>query len=134
MAVTRQSGYSIKRVRDKLGKFVRAVETKPYQILLEEAARIEAEAKFETPIGDGKRHKAGQLRDSVKVEVTGKFNPRLTASASAFSETGYDYANIQHDTEWYNHPRGGKYHFIEDPFNRGVERIEQRFIEEVKYD
>lgn len=134
MAVKRSENFSIKRVRNNLGKFVRVVESKPYQILLEEAARIEAEAKFETPIGDGKRHRAGQLRDSVRVEVIGKLNPSLTASASAISETGYDYAGIQHDTEWFNHPRGGKYHFIEDPFNRGVERISQRLREEVSYD
>lgn len=129
MAVNRDAEYQLRRIRDKLGRFVKTVETKPYQILLEEAARCEQEAKLQTPVLSGK------LRDSVRVQVTGKFlTPTVKASASALSDRGYDYANIQHETMWFNHPNGGKDHFISDPFFEMVNRIDQRLSEEVKYD
>lgn len=30
------------------------------------------------------------------------------------------YARKQHENEWYQHPRGGKSHFLRDPFNNHV--------------
>lgn len=129
MAVNRETEYQLKRQRDKLGRFLKTIETKPYQIILEEAARCKEEIKLQTPVLTGK------LRDSAKVEVTGRMlTPKVQASASAKSEKGYDYANIQHETTWFNHPNGGKDHFVSDPFFEMVNRIDQRLSEEVKYD
>lgn len=129
MEVTRDAEYAIQRIRDKLGRFVNVMESKPYQILLEEAARCKQEAKLQTPVLSGK------LRDSINVEVTGKkLSPVVKASASAISEDGYDYSEIQHETTWFNHPNGGKDHFISDPFFEMVNRIDSRLKEEVKYD
>lgn len=129
MAVNRETEYQLKRQRDKLGRFLKTIETKPYQIIVEEASRCKEEIKLQTPVLSGK------LRDSVKVELSGpRLNPRVTASASALSDSGYDYANIQHETTWFNHPNGGKDHFVSDPFFEMANRIDQRLNEEVKYD
>lgn len=129
MAVNRETEYQLKRQRDKLGRFLKTIETKPYQIILEEAARCKEEIKLQTPVLTGK------LRDSAKVEVTGPMlTPKVQASASAKSEKGYDYANIQHETTWFKHPNGGKDHFVSDPFFEMVNQIDQRLSEEVKYD
>lgn len=124
-SVNRKAEYQLKRERDKLGRFVKMIQTRPYQILLEEAARMKAEMLQQVP------YDSGDLFDSIKCEVSGtKTRPVLTASASSV-HNDYDYAAIQHDTSWFHH-RVGKWHYISDPFNDGVERIERRFEEEIK--
>lgn len=111
-----------------LTRFLRTVETVPTQILLEEAPRIEETAKIRTP------EKTGKLKESVKVRVSrDKRRPGLYAQASAFNR-GYDYALIQHENLSYNHPNGGQAKFLESAFVEGVERIERRIEQEVRYD
>ena len=128
MAVVRVRVEGLKQARDKLGRFARGVDEKPLRILLEEAPRIEAEAKLETPV------ESGDLRNSVTVSVS-QSGRKASLTASALSiHRGYDYSNIQHENETFNHPNGGKAHFIRDPFNRGVERIKRRIEQEVRYD
>ena len=128
MAVVRVRVEGLKQARDKLGRFAKGVDERPLRILLEEAPRIEAEAKLETPV------ESGDLRRSVTVSVS-QSGRKASLTASALSiHRGYDYSNIQHENETFNHPNGGKAHFIRDPFNRGVERIERRLREEVGYD
>ena len=129
MAVVLKKVVGLQRARDKLGRFMKTVESVPYHIFVEEAIRMEQEAKLETPID------TGALRESVRADVSGKgLSVTLSMSASATSADGYDYSNIQHENTSFNHPRGGKAHYIRDPFNRGVERIQNRLSEEVKYD
>ena len=128
MVVVRARVQGLKQARDKLGRFAKGVDEQSFRIFLEEAPRIEAEAKLETPV------ESGDLRNSVTVSVSQiKRKVNLVASASSIHR-GYDYSNIQHENETFNHPNGGKAHFIRDPFNRGVERIERRLREEVGYD
>lgn len=111
-----------------LTKFLRTVETVPTNILLEEAPRIEETAKIRTP------EKTGKLKGSVKVRVSrDKRRPGLYAQASARNR-GYDYALIQHENLSYNHPNGGQAKFLESAFVEGVERIERRIEQEVRYD
>ena len=111
-----------------LTRFLRTVETVPTQILLEEAPRIEETAKIRTP------EKTGKLKESVKVRVSrDKRSPGLYAQASA-TNRGYDYALIQHENLSYNHPNGGQAKFLESAFVEGVERIERRIEQEVRYD
>lgn len=40
------------------------------------------------------------------------------------------YAWKQHETPWYNHPRGGKWKYLEDPFNRNMPRY-KKHIEDI---
>lgn len=126
--VSRVTVDGLDEVSRSLTQFIKTLETVPMGILLEEAPLIQEVAKSRTPI------KTGKLRGSVKVRVTkDKRRPGLYAQASASSK-GYDYALIQHETDWFNHPRGGEAHYVESAFTEGVERIIRRLREEVKYD
>lgn len=129
------SGYSVgkstlvqlRRERDKLGRFVSVVESAPYRIMVEESARILQEMQLQVP------YDSGQLYDSLRCVVEGnKLTPQLIATASA-KDNGYDYAGIQHDTPWFNH-MVGKWRYVADPFEAGVERINRRLREELHYE
>lgn len=77
------------------------------------------EAKAQTPID------TGALRKSAYVAPIGKGD-------TAGYEIGYDqnnaqnirdkYGIIQHETLWFNHPKGGKAKFLEDPYNANLRR------------
>ena len=126
--VSRVTVSGLNEASKHLTKFLRTVETVPTNILLEEAPRIEETAKIRTP------EKTGKLKESVKVRVSSdKRRPGLYAQASAFNR-GYDYALIQHENLSYNHPNGGQAKFLESAFVEGVERIERRIEQEVRYD
>ena len=126
--VSRVTVSGLSEASKHLTKFLRTVETVPTQILLEEAPRIEETAKIRTP------EKTGNRKESVKVRVSrDKRRPGLYAQASAFNR-GYDYALIQHENLSYNHPNGGQAKFLESAFVEGVERIERRIEQEVRYD
>ena len=126
--VSRVTVSGLSEASKHLTRFLRTVETVPTQILLEEAPRIEETAKIRTP------EKTGKLKESVKVRVNrDKRRPGLYAQASAFNR-GYDYALIQHENLSYNHPNGGQAKFLESAFVEGVERIERRIEQEVRYD
>ena len=126
--VSRVTVSGLNEASKHLTKFLRTVETVPTNILLEEAPRIEETAKIRTP------EKTGKLKESVKVRVSrDKRRPGLYAQASARNR-GYDYALIQHENLSYNHPNGGQAKFLESAFVEGVERIERRIEQEVRYD
>ena len=126
--VSRVTVSGLSEASKHLTKFLRTVETVPNQILLEEAPRIEETAKIRTP------EKTGKLKESVKVRVSrDKRRPGLYAQASARNR-GYDYALIQHENLSYKHPNGGQAKFLESAFVEGVERIERRIEQEVRYD
>lgn len=126
--VSRVTVSGLNEASKHLTKFLRTVETVPTQILLEEAPRIEETAKIRTP------EKTGKLKESVKVRVSrDKRRPGLYAQASA-TNRGYNYALIQHENLSYNHPNGGQAKFLESAFVEGVERIERRIEQEVRYD
>ena len=126
--VSRVTVSGLSEASKHLTKFLRTVETVPTQILLEEAPRIEETAKVRTP------EKTGKLKESVKVRVShDKRRPGLYAQASAINR-GYNYALIQHENLSYNHPNGGQAKFLESAFVEGVERIERRIEQEVRYD
>lgn len=128
MAVKVGKVVGLKQARDKLGRFMKTVESAPYKVLVEESIRMEREAKMETPID------TGALRESVQANVSGKgLSISLELTASATDETGYDYSNVQHENTTFRHPRGGKAFYLRDPFNRGIERIKERLSKEVKY-
>lgn len=120
------SQQSVQQAKKTLTRFLKKLDTLPSKILQEEAQTLKAEIISETP------HDTGKLERSVRVSVSkSKRRPGINASASAINvKTGYNYAGIQHEHTGYRHPKG-KAHFISDPFYRAVERIEERFAEEV---
>lgn len=129
------SGYSVgkstlvqlQRERDKLGRFVAVIESRPYRIMVEESARILQEMQMQVP------YDSGYLHDSLRCYVEGsKLTPKLIATASA-KDNGYDYAGIQHDVPWFNH-MVGKWRYVADPFEAGVKRIDSRLRKELRYE
>lgn len=126
--VSRVTVSGLKEASANLSRFLKTLESVPTQILLEEAPKIEETAKNRTPVATTK------LQNSVRVTVSrDKRRPGLYAQASAHNR-GYDYAYIQHENDAYDHPNGGKAHFVESAFTEGVERIIRRLSEEVSYD
>lgn len=117
---------SVQDAKKRLTNFIKTLETVPVKILEEEAVKIQAEAKSETPV------KTGKLENSVRVKVSkDKRRPGLLIKASAI-DGGYNYAGIQHENTTFKHPIKGKAHYLKDPFERGTERIIRRLRKEVK--
>ena len=52
----------------------------------------------------------------------------------AWYEVGYDleYSVIQHETAWFNHPKGGKWKFLEDPFNQNKKQYDKSIKDAAK--
>lgn len=116
---------SVQDAKKQLQKLLRKLDTVPTKILEEEAQTLKAEIIAETP------YETGKLEASVRVRVAkDKKRPGLNASASARSK-GYNYAGIQHERTDFKHPVKGKAHYISDPFNRAIKRIDKRLREEL---
>lgn len=117
---------SVQDARRELTSFLKTLQTVPSQILEEEARQIYAESVAEAP------YETGKLERSIYVRVSrDKRRPGIVAGASAKSN-GYNYAGIQHENSSYRHPVKGKYHYISDPFNRGVQRIERKLEAKIR--
>lgn len=128
MAVSRVTVSGIDDARKRLAKFLHKLEENPSAILIEEAPRIQAEARVNTP------RRSGDLIEGTTVTVSrSKREPGLNAKSSSFHR-GYDYAYKQHENFSYNHPNGGKAKYLEDAYVAGVDRIIRRFESEVTYD
>lgn len=118
----------LKQARDKLGHFTRSLDAEVAEVILEEAVRMEAEAKMMVPVD------SGDLKRSITTDVTQR-GTSVTLNMSASSvHNGYDYAARQHNDTTLNHPNGGEPFFISKPFTAGVDRISRRLDREVKYD
>lgn len=122
--VNKRNLLELKQARDKLGRFTKRINVDVDGVLHEEVARIVAEARLEVPVD------SGDLRDSIKGEVTGSPLHKTMQITASSVHRGYDYAGKQHDDLSLNHPNGGKAYFISDPFFRGVDRVSER-LEEV---
>lgn len=113
---------SVQNAKKRLQKFIKTLDTVPTQILNEEAPILRSEIISEVP------YKTGKLESSVRVSVArDKRRPGLNASASAISKSGYNYAGIQHENDEFKHTKpGAKAHFISDPLNRCIDRIQEK--------
>ena len=122
------SQQSVQDAKKRMQKFLKSLDTIPTEILREEAPILRSEILAEIP------YKSGALESSVRVSVSrDKRRPGLNASASARSPQGYNYAGIQHENEEFEHSKpGAKAHFISDPLNRCVERIQQKMRQRLK--
>lgn len=113
---------SVQDAKKRLQKFIKSIDTVPTQILNEEAPILRSEIIAEVP------YKTGKLESSVRVSIArDKQRPGLSASASAISKSGYNYAGIQHENDEFKHTKpGAKAHFISDPLNRCIDRIKEK--------
>lgn len=122
------SQQSVQDAKKRLQKFIKSLDTVPIQILSEEAPILRSEIIAEVP------YKTGKLESSVRVSVArDKRRPGLSASASALSESGYNYAGIQHENDEFRHTKSGaKAHFISDPLDRCIDRIQEKMRSRLK--
>lgn len=122
------SQQSVQDAKKRLQKFIKSLDTVPTQILNEEAPILRSEIIAEVP------YETGKLESSVRVSVArDKRRPGLNASASALSKSGYNYAGIQHESEEFRHTKpGAKAHFISDPLNRCIDRIQEKMRRRLK--
>lgn len=122
------SQQSVQDAKKRLQKFIKSLDTVPIQILSEEAPILRSEIIAEVP------YKTGKLESSVRVSVArDKRRPGLNASASALSESGYNYAGIQHENDEFRHTKSGaKAHFISDPLDRCIDRIQEKMRSRLK--
>ena len=127
--INQEALYKLKHMRNKLGRFTKQVNEHPIEVLNEEASRMNEEAKMLVPLD------TGQLQSSITtvVDRESKLKVSLRMSASA-EHNGYDYAGIQHDNPWYEHAPGRQWHYIKEPFEEGIQRIEERLEKEIGYD
>lgn len=122
------SQQSVQDAKKRLQKFIKSIDTVPTQILNEEAPILRSEIIAEVP------YKTGKLESSVRVSIArDKRRPGLSASASALSKSGYNYAGIQHENDEFKHTKSGaKAHFISDPLNRCIDRIKEKMRSRLK--
>lgn len=122
------SQQSVQDTKKRLQKFIKSLDTVPTQILNEEAPILRSEIIAEVP------YETGKLESSVRVSVArDKRRPGLNASASAISKRGYNYAGIQHENDEFKHTKPGtKAHFISDPLNRCIDRIQKKMRSRLK--
>ena len=122
------SQQSVQDAKKRLQKFIKSLDTVPTQILSEEAPILRSEIIAEVP------YETGKLESSVRVSVArDKRRPGLNASASALSKSGYNYAGIQHENDEFRHTKpGAKAHFISDPLNRCIDRIQEKMRRRLK--
>lgn len=119
---------SVQDAKNRLQKFIKSLDTVTTQILNEEAPILRSEIIAEVP------YETGKLESSVRVSVArDKRRPGLNASASALSKSGYNYAGIQHENDEFRHTKpGAKAHFISDPLNRCIYRIQEKMRRRLK--
>lgn len=122
----------LKQERDALGHFLKMVDSKAYQIMVEEAMRAQAEVDMEVPLLTGRLQAGSRIYLDPS---SGKTKPMIVGEAEAIDpDTGFDYSEYQHDNVYLNHANGRKANFISDPFERMVDRIDRRFNEELGYE
>ncbi len=120
-AMSKGGAASAAQAQARLRRYLAKLESVPLGEVERTATQIKAKAIAQAP------YKTGKLEDSIEVEVTGS-GTRLTisATASATSPSGYDYAGIQHDDTSFNHPIKGKAKYLSDPFNEEIRNMQAR--------
>lgn len=119
---------SVQQARKSLTKYLRRLDSNVSEELERSAQTIKANAIAQTP------YRTGKLESSVYVRVSkDKKRPGIVAGASAKSQTGYDYAGIQHESTYFSHPIKGSDHYISDPFNKEVAALKKRLKRKLRY-
>ena len=65
------------------------------------------------------------------VVVKEKENYRLVRY-EAFSPLGYNYALIQHENLFFNHPRGGQAKYLQQPFEQNINNYVKNMKDDIK--
>ena len=97
----------------------RLIRETAFQAIRDGAEAILTEAIDETPIDTGTLRRSGTVTEA----------PQENTVYVSFNTP---YARRQHEDLTLNHPRGGKAKYLEDPFKRNAEKVEQLVAQRVK--
>nr|DAH67174.1 MAG TPA: Minor capsid protein [Caudoviricetes sp.] len=91
------------------------------------AEHLLEESTEQVPVDTGALVLSGEVVDKgTSFDVVYSATPRdrhlLDPSKPLGSNPDYNYALIQHEATWFNHPNGGKDHYLSDPFNANKQR------------
>lgn len=112
-----QNSQSVQRAVRRLQRWEQKIGWVPKQEVARAAQQMYPEIIAQVP------YDTGALERSVSVKARGL---NIYAKASAKSESGEDYAGIQHDNTTFHHPVKGKAYYIKDPFNHQVTLMQRR--------
>ena len=125
-----------KRNRWRTKEAVRIAEQAGIKALRTGAEAILTEAIDETPIDTGTLRRSGtvtvgKLPDSARIyeaaeagnEMKDAFPEKIGKEKAVYISFNTPYARRQHEELGYNHPRGGKAKYLEDPFNRNKKKV-----------
>lgn len=89
---------------------VKIAQEAAFQALHDGAEAILTEAIDETPVDTGTLRRSGTVTDAKR-------------EGTVYVSFNTPYARRQHEDLTFNHPRGGKAKYLEDPFNRSKKKI-----------
>jgi len=125
-----------KRNRWRTKEAVKIAEQAGIKALRTGAEAILTEAIDEAPIDTGTLRRSGtvtvgKLPDSARIyeaaeagnEMKDAFPEKIGKEKAVYISFNTPYARRQHEELGYNHPRGGKAKYLEDPFNRNKKKV-----------
>ena len=134
-----------KRNRWRTKEAVKIAEEAGLKALRTGAEAILTEAIDEAPIDTGTLRRSGTvtvggLPDGAQVfeaaeagnEMKDAFPGQEGKEKAVYISFNTPYARRQHEELGYNHPRGGKAKYLEDPFNRNKKKVLQYAKKQVK--
>jgi len=134
-----------KRNRWRTKEAVKIAEEAGLKALRTGAEAILTEAIDETPVDTGTLRRSGtvtvgalpdseQVYDAAKAETEqkGAFSEPIGKEKAVYVSFNTPYARRQHEELGYEHPRGGKAKYLEDPFNRNKNKVMKYVDKQVK--
>ena len=120
----------------RIKEAVKIAEEAGLKALRTGAEAILTEAIDETPFESGTLRRSGTvtvggLPDGARVyeaaeagnEMKDAFTEKIGKEKAVYISFNTPYARRQHEELGYNHPRGGKAKYLEDPFNRNKKKV-----------
>jgi len=120
----------------RIKEAVKIAEEAGLKALRTGAEAILTEAIDEAPIDTGTLRRSGtvtvgKLPDSARIyeaaesgnEMKDAFTEKIGKEKAVYISFNTPYARRQHEELDYEHPRGGKAKYLEDPFNRNKEKV-----------
>ena len=129
----------------RIKEAVKIAEEAGLKALRTGAEAILTEAIDETPVDTGTLRRSGtvtvgavpsgaQVYASAKAgtKMKNAFREAIGSEKAVYISFNTPYARRQHEELGYNHPRGGKAKYLEDPFNRNKKKVLQYAEKQVK--
>jgi hypothetical protein len=129
----------------RIKEAVKIAEEAGLKALWTGAGAILTEAIDEAPFESGTLRRSGTvtiggLPDGAQVyeaaesgnEMKDAFTEKIGKEKAVYISFNTPYARRQHEELGYNHPRGGKAKYLEDPFNRNKDKVLKYVAKQVK--